>query len=549
MKSFRTGLISVLALCTLASALLHAQVDDAASDVQSTEQEDFVYLINADEIRYSQMINPDAQVLVGNVTFFHDSMYMYCDSALFYQNENSFNAYMNVRVEQGDTLFMYGDSLFYDGFLRLCKVRDNVRLENRDMILLTDSLNYDRNTSLGYFFNGGTLLDINNTLTSDYGQYSTVTGLATFIRDVNLDSPDYIMTTDTLDYNVDEHVAYLNCPTEIVSDSTVITTSHGFINTDSKNSVLLDRSLIVRDNGNITMTGDSIVYNEDGGMVWGYGDVIVVDLADKVNILGDYIFYDNERDSALVTGRAQAIEYSAGDSLFMHADTFQLRTIRTDSTENRQMKAYHKVKMYRKDMQAVADSMEFESRDTCLTMYRDPIVWAGRQQILGEVIKAYMNDSTIDWAHVIGQALYVQQEDTVHYDQIAGREMKAYFKNGDIEHAYVDGNVMVVYYPLDDDSTMIGMNTTESSNLTAYFVNRQIDMIVIHEKSNGVMYPMEQLPPDKMRLSSFSWFDNLRPLSQWDIFYWRGKKASEQLKETQTRKAPMPTLPSSKNKK
>ena len=152
----------------------------AVTSVFAGRNEDFVYLENADEIRYSQRLNPDAQLLVGNVVFRHDSMYMYCDSALFFQAANSFNAYKNIRVEQGDTLFMFGDSLYYDGTLRLARVRDNVRLENRDMILLTDSLNYDRNRSLGYFFKGGVLLDMDNTLTSEYGQYDTNLGVAVF---------------------------------------------------------------------------------------------------------------------------------------------------------------------------------------------------------------------------------------------------------------------------------------------------------------------------------------------------------------------------------
>lgn len=511
---------------------------------EKSAKKDFVYLLNADEIRYSQRINPDAQILVGNVVFRHDSMYMYCDSALFFQNANSFNAYNDIRVEQGDTLFMYGDSLYYDGNTRMCRVRYNVRLENRDMILLTDSLNFDRNRDLGYFFEGGMLLDFENTLTSDYGQYSTQTGTATFIRDVVLESPDYIMKTDTLNYNVDSHIAYLTSPTEITSDDNVINTSRGMLNTDTRNSVLLDRSVIVREEGKQTMTGDSIVYNDDKGLAWGYGNVVINDLKDHVDILADYVFVDQERDSALFTGNAQAIEYSSGDSLFIHADTFKLRTIvdANDSVINRQMKAYYKVKAWRTDLQMVADSMEFETKDSCLTMYRDPIVWSGSQQVLGEVIKAYLNDSTLDWVHIIGQALYVQREDSTYYDQIAGREMKAYFKNGNISSAYVNGNVMVVYFPLDEDSTMIGMNTTESSNLTAYFENRDITKIVIHEKSSGVMYPMDQIPPEKMHLSQFAWFDNLRPFSRYDIFYWRGKKASEKLKDSPSRDVPLPTL-------
>ena len=46
-------------------------------------------------------------------------------------------------------------------------------------------------------------------------------------------------------------------------------------------------------------------------------------------------------------------------------------------------------------------------------------------------------------------------------------------------------------------------------------------------KSNGTLYPMDQIPPDKLRLSTFAWFDYVRPLNKEDIFNWRGKKRKE----------------------
>lgn len=530
----------VFAASSARDSLMEEETDSASTSGNET----FVYLLNADEIRFSKLINPDAQMLVGNVVFRHDSMYMYCDSALFFQASNSFNAYNNVRMEQGDTLAMYGDSLYYDGEARLARVRNNVRLENRSMVLLTDSLNYDRNLNLGYFFNGGTLLDSLNTLTSDYGQYNTTTEFATFMHDVELVSPDYVINTDTLNYNTAVHIAFITTPATIVSDENVINTDRAVFNTDSKDAVLMNRSVLTQNDDGRRMTGDSICYSDATGIMEGFGNVIVENFQDNANILGEYMFYDQNLDSAVVTGNALAIEYSTRDSLFIHADTFKVitRTDENDSVLFRQVRAYNRVKAYRFDMQMVCDSLVFDSSDSCLTLYRDPIVWSENQQILGEVIKAYMNDSTLDWAHVIGQALFVQQVDSACFNQIAGREMKAFFKDGNITKATVDGNVEVVYFPIDSDSLMIGMNTTQSSNLTAYFDLKEISSIVIHEKSSGVLYPMSQIPEEKRYLKSFSWFDHLRPFSQYDIFYWRGKQASEQLRTTPNRRVPLPTL-------
>jgi lipopolysaccharide export system protein LptA len=520
---------------------------DSTGSVADTAQikSNFVYLINADVTKFNKSINPDAQILVGNVTFRHDSMYMYCDSALFYQKSNSFNAYDNVRMEQGDTLFLFGDSASYDGNLKIAKVRDNVRLENRNMVLLTDSLNYDRNLDLAYFINRGTLLDDKNTLTADYGQYQTVLKLATFINDVRLESPDYTMTSDTLYYDTDYRLAYFTSPTTIVSDENVINTRHGRFNTNNKSAILLDRSVLTQDKGLKKVVGDSLYYDDTSGIVEGFGKVELTNLKDKIDASGDYVYFNQENDSAVVTGNALAIEYSTKDSLYIHADTFRLVSFYNaahDSVLYRNVRAYNKVKAYRIDLQMIADSLEFSTLDSCLTLYKDPIIWNDGQQLLGERIKIYMNDSTIDWVDVIDQTLFVQKMDSAHFNQISGREMKAYFANGEIHRTDVDGNVLVIYYPVDEDSTMIGMNTTEASFLSVFFVDKAVNRIVITKSSSGVLYPMDQLEQDKMYLSNFNWFEILRPFNRWDVFNWRGKQASEKLKTTIHREVPLPTL-------
>ena len=107
-----------------------------------------VYLLHSDLLR-KDASHPDAQIVTGNVSFRHDSVYMYCDSACYYDKVSSFEAFGNVKMVQGDTLFLYGDRLYYDGLTQIAEMRCNVRMENRTTTLLTDSLNYDRVYNLG----------------------------------------------------------------------------------------------------------------------------------------------------------------------------------------------------------------------------------------------------------------------------------------------------------------------------------------------------------------------------------------------------------------
>lgn len=539
-----TGLLCLFGVCLLIAQDKKPQPKKQAATTKQTadpkkakkpeNKKSRVDLLHADEGQADKLARPDVQVLIGSVKLRHDSMYMYCDSALIYEKQNSFEAFSNVRMEQGDTLFIYGDYLYYDGMTQIAQLRENVKMINRNTTLLTDSLNYDRLYNLGYYFEGGTLMDEENVLTSDWGEYSPATKMAAFNHDVKLVNPRFVLTSDTLKYSTTSKIATILGPSNIVSDDNHIYSERGKYNTVADQAELLDRSVLT--NEGKKLTGDSLFYDRKKGYGEAFENVQMNDTVNKNMLTGNYCFYDELKQHALATKRAVAIDYSQGDSLFMHADTLLLNSynLNTDSLY-REMRAFHKVRMYRTDIQGVCDSLVYNSKDSCLTMYRDPILWNQGQQLLGEEIKVFMNDSTVDWAHIINQALTVEQKDSIHYNQISGKEIKAYFTNGEARKVNVIGNVLVIYYPEERDSTMIGMNTSETSLLTMDIKDRKMQKMVMSPKSNGTLYPMDQIPADKMKLPSFAWFDYIRPLNKDDIFEWRGKKASEVLRKS-TRK-------------
>lgn len=526
--------IFLMGILCLFGVYVAAQTPATVIGPQPEKKKTRVDLIHADLGYANKKIRPDVQVVVGSVNFKHEGMYMWCDSALIYESSNSFEAFSNVRMEQGDTLFIYGDYLFYDGISQLAMLRNNVKMINRETTLMTDSLNYDRIFNLGYYFEGGMLSDTVNVLTSDWGEYSPATKLSVFNHEVSLVNPRFTLTSDTLKYHTETKIATILGPSEIISDQNHIYSERGFYDTTNDVAELLDRSVLT--NEGKRLTGDSLYYDRKISFGEAFDNVVMNDTINKNMLTGDYCSYDELTGYAMATKRAVAVDYSQGDSLFMHGDTLKMITfnMNTDSIF-REVRAYNKVRMYRTDVQGVCDSLVFNSKDSCITMYTDPILWNGSQQLLGEEIKIYMNDSTIDWAHIINQALAVEMKDSLHYNQVTGKEIKAYFEEGEMRKVDVIGNVLVVFYPEEKDSTMLGMNTSESSLLNIYLQERKLQKMVMSPQSNGVLYPMDQLPPDKMKLPNFQWFDYIRPLNKEDIFNWRGKKAGDTLRKT-TRK-------------
>lgn len=486
-----------------------------------------IYLEHTNTLSFDKDIMPDAQILNGDVCFRHDSSYMYCDSAYFFEQANSLEAFSNVRMEQGDTLFVYGDYLFYDGNTQIAYLRENVRMENGEVTLFTDSLNYERIPNIGYYFEGGMIVDSLNQLTSFYGQYSPDTKLAVFNDSVQLENPDFTLYSDTLNYDTESKIATILGPSVIVSDSGTIHTSRGWYDTQNNTSLLLDRSQV--ESGEKILIGDSIFYNRDSGMGEVYGNMLLIDTAQHVTLEGNYGYYNEQTDYAFATDSARFLEYSQGDTLFLHADTLQMMTV---DSAYREIKAYYGVRFYRTDMQGVCDSMQFNTRDSVLYMYTEPVIWNEQYQLYGDTIAIYMNDSTIEYAHVIQFAFAAQHVDSTYYNQLKGNDLKAYFENQELRRIDVNGNAELNYYPLENDGSKVGMNNAKGASLSIWVKNNKLDRLGIYTGVTGTLTPIPDLKPDQKTLKDFYWFDYLRPKDKYDIYQVVKRKAAESPKRS-----------------
>ncbi|HON02788.1 MAG: LPS-assembly protein LptD [Bacteroidetes bacterium ADurb.BinA395] len=479
------------------------------------EKATLIYLENSETVTFDKFLNPDIQVLKGNVQFRHENALMYCDSAYFYKATNSLDAFGNVRMVQGDTLFVYGNVLYYDGFTKLARLRKNVRLENRKTVLTTDSMNYDRITNLAYYYTGGKIKDEVNTLTSVWGQYSPATDQALFKDKVKLVNKNYTMDADTLKYNTKTNIANIVGPTHILyKNETDIYSTRGWYNTSTERSMLLDRSLVIHKDGK-TLTGDSIFYDKKQKYAEAFQRVILTDTVQKTTLTGNFVSYNENTEFGMANDSALLVEWSTQDSLFLHADT--LFTFK-DSVYNA-ARAYYNVRFFRNDLQGVCDSLYYSARDSVVRMYKEPVLWAEDFQITGDSISGYIKNKKIDHIRVLPSAIAIQQFDSIHFNQISGKEIVAYLDSNQLKRVHVNGNAETIYYPLDEkDSTLTGLNKTQSSYVVVYFKDKKVDRIVLTNASNGIMYPLNQLSGGDIYLKNYIWLDYLRPKSKKEVF-------------------------------
>ena len=83
-----------------------AMTPDRKTAGQRPPSDSKVHLLHADCLYFDERLHRTAQILVGHVQFSHDGVLLFCDSALYYESTNSFDAFGNVRMNQGDTLHL-----------------------------------------------------------------------------------------------------------------------------------------------------------------------------------------------------------------------------------------------------------------------------------------------------------------------------------------------------------------------------------------------------------------------------------------------------------
>ncbi len=497
---------------------------DSTKQTKSTKgQSRVIEVKQADE--YNRRPGVDYEILIGNVWFYHDGINLYCDSSHFSRENNSFQAFGNVKMEQGDTIFLYGKYMEYDGNQKLVRVRQNVRMEkDTSVTLFTDSLDYDRIRNIGYYFNGGMLVDSLNQLTSSWGQYEPGKNQSLFIDSVKLVNPKFTLTSDTLWYNTKSKISHFTSPTKITSDSGTIYTTNGWYNTSTEQSLLLDQSTIYNLQGNRILRGDSMLYNRREGIGQIFGNMFLQDTTKKVILKGNYGFYNEKNNYAYATDSAHVIEYNQKDSLFLHADTIKLIP---DSTF-KMIRAYYNVRFYRSDIQGICDSMQFNSRDSVLHLYNNPVLWNENNQLSGDTIDVFMNDSTINYIHVKRSSYSIEQKDSIHFNQLKSRSLKIFFDNKNVKNILAEGSVENIVYPDEKDKSLKGVqNYLISSYLLISLNDGKLERFVAWPKPEGHATPFHLLADDKLNLEGFYWYDYLRPMNKNDIFRNTKRKPSD----------------------
>ena len=507
LADFRLSLSLSIRLALLAGILAMAWSPAAAQQKRRIDIE------HALSLESNNDIVANAQRVLGEVRIRHNEVLMWCDSAYAYTGTNKVDAFGNVHINQGDTIHLWADKIFYDGDISFARAMGNVRLVNKTTTLFSDTVDYDLTQNIGYYDDKGKIEDSTSVLTSQIGRYFVDQDVVWFFIDVEGNNENYTLTTDTAMYNTVTGMFTIQGPTFIKDSLNTIYAEDGWYNSQTGEGKLLKNPYVF--NQEQQLKGDFIDYNRANAYGSAKGRVEIIDFENNVIVRGMNAWYDEQNEIAYMTDSAVFILVSEQDSLYLHADT--LKTIPDTIKDEKIIKAYHGVRFYRSDLQGKCDSLVYFSADSTVQMFNSPVLWSETHQLMAAYIQIKSHTNAPDELQMNNDAFIISQHDSTMYDQIKGKNMVGYIVENKLNQIDVDGNGQTLYYAT-DKGEVIGLNRAESSKITIRFQEGKIHQIRFLTMPEGKMTPIPQLSDEERLLPGFEWKADLRPVSKDDIF-------------------------------
>ncbi len=487
-----------------------------------------INIVNADTLRIEKSGGRNVRRMVGNVQMKQDSTWFYCDTATLFDNNNVY-AVGNIRIEYSDSVHLHGDYLTYSGDSRIAVLDSNVVLIDPRATLYTDHLEYDRNSGLAYYNTGGRIVDGDNVLTSKIGYYYTRRNEFMFRDSVVAVNPDNRMLSDTLRYHTETEFVYIEGPTNIYGEKDHIYSEKGWYDTKTDRSELSRNNSIIHEDQ--ILKADWIYYDQEMEYGKAIGNVWLKDTVQDVILEGGISeFYRDERPS-YITDSARAILIEATDSLFMHADSFLM--VLDSADKARYIFAYHQMKFYRKDMQGMCDSLIYRVQDSLIAMLGNPVIWSDENQLTSDSVWMHLSENRVDSMVMFNMAFIISRDTTETFNQIKGKQMRAYFFENKLYRVRVFGNAETVYYVREDNGSLIGINSSLSSDMVIHVDDNKIREIIYLTQPDAILFPEDEFPSDKKYLKDFKWIEDQRPADKSQIFIWLEEEEAGDKEEPQ----------------
>ena len=483
--------------------------------VQAQEGKKIYY--ESDRTRVDETKYPDATILQKvsrQVYFLHKGIEVWCDRAIFYQADDFFKAFGNVRMKQGDTVNMTSKYAEYNGNTQFAFASEDVVLTTPSNKLTTDSLFFNRVKQEAFYRTGGKVQDSASTITSIKGRYFMNQEKFSFRQNVKVRNPEYDIDSDYLDFYSEKGHAYLYGPSTITSETSVVYCERGFYDTRADNGFFVKNSTVNYENRKLE--GDSIYFDRPTGFASATNNIKVTDTVNQSIITGHYAEVFRMKDSLFITKQPLAAMKQENDSVYIASDTLMV----TGEVDNRNIKAFYDARIFKSDLSGKADSIHSNEYTGLTKMIGKPILWSGESQITGDTIHLLSNPETeqLDSLKVFYNAYMIQKDSIEGYNQIKGNELFGLFENNEMYEVDVIKNTESLFYIRDDTQDLVGINKSLSAKIKMELENQEIIEVYYYNEVDSKTHPSSQFPENEKQLKNFNWRGGERLITKSDLF-------------------------------
>ena len=477
--------------------------------------------------------NPNDIVLTKNVVFTHKDMIMYCDSAIYNQKDNYFNAYTNIRMYQGDTVSLFGDELYYDGQAEIGELFGRqVILKDNDVTLTTDYLILDRGVNTVSYYSDAVIWNAEDTLSSREGTYYIDDEDFEFLHNVVLNADKGRLTTDTLVYNTKTKQAEFRSDSSVLiiyddtirEDSTVVISDYGKYNSDKEEVYSDSRPLVYMKDR--FMTADTVYYDRKNKNGYAYGNVYAEDTVKKIFLDSDTLELNTQDTLSVmfITGNIFVRQADKEDTVYIHSDTVHI--IMDTSFNLKYINAYDHFKFYRHDIQGACGYMSYNKADSSVTMLKRPVLWTEDTQLTSDTVIMLTDEKNIKELYMNPNVFILQNSDTntqEYFNQVSGKNLKGYFAKNKLYYAVIEGNTRCIYFIWDENKKkktkkLTGVNIGLSKSLELYFKNGELKRMSAVKDAEFYMDSYKSIPQEERRLRGFINSGTDRPRTPYDVF-------------------------------
>ncbi len=462
---------------------------------------------------------PGATILTRNsakqIYIEHEGIEMWCDKAYHYTKEDSIAAFGNVLIKQGDTINLTSKAANYSGKTQLAFCAGDVKFTEPKSTLDTDTLYFDRIKQEAYYKTGGVVHQEENIIKSNIGRYFIDSQKYQFISQVDIKNPEYTLKSAQLDFYSNSGLAYIYGKSVIKHQNTTIYCERGFYDTNADLGYFEKNTKIHYQNR--VFEGDSMYFNQKRNFASATNNIKVTDTVNHSIITGHYAEVFRAKDSVFITKRALASMLQEKDSIYIHADTLMI----TGKPDNRIIRAFHKAKLYKLDINGKCDSIHINQKLGLTKMIKNPILWSGESQMTGDTIQLYNNlkSNKLDSLRVHYHTFLVQKDSIEGYNQVKGKELVGYFNDENQLHSVdINKNAEHLQYTRKENGDMIGINKIGSAKINIIFEDNQMNEITYFGDPSGDLTPDSQYPQNARKLRGFNWRGDERILSVQDLF-------------------------------